>query len=122
MMKIATIKHNEHETRIGIYFANKTLYYKEDGKYMPIEPTEGYVTSSNYADVCRQTWPAVWDLRFEEIQNEEKSTRAKLKQSIYFDTSDWQEAKTLLEKREGMSEFVRTAIKHEIERRRSEGK
>ena len=52
---------------------------------------------------------------------------AKLKQSIYFDASDWQEAKTLLEKREGMSEFVRTAIKHEIERRkkdieRSEGK
>jgi hypothetical protein len=49
-----------------------------------------------------------------------KSMGAKFKQSIYFDTSDWQEAKTLLEKREGMSEFVRTAIRNEIDRRKKE--
>ena len=45
---------------------------------------------------------------------------AKTKQSMYFYAADWQEAKTLLEKREGMSEFVRTAIKNEIERRKKE--
>lgn len=47
-----------------------------------------------------------------------KPIEAKVKQSMYFDSSDWQEAKTLLEKRETMAEFVRTAIKNEIEKRR----
>lgn len=47
-----------------------------------------------------------------------KPIPAKIKQSMYFDANDWAEAKTLLEKREGMSEFVRTAIKNEIERRK----
>ena len=54
----------------------------------------------------------------------DKQIVAKTKQSMYFDTADWQEAKGLLEKREGMSEFVRTAIRYEIDRRKkeSEGK
>ena len=43
---------------------------------------------------------------------------AKTKQSLYFDAADWAEAHTLLEKRETMAEFVRAAVRGEIERRR----
>lgn len=44
----------------------------------------------------------------------------KIKKSLYFDANDLEEAKTLLEKRETESEFIRTAIKNEIERRKKE--
>jgi (2Fe-2S) ferredoxin len=40
------------------------------------------------------------------------------KEGMYFDPMDMAEAKTVLETREDMAEFVRTAIKHEIENRK----
>ena len=43
-----------------------------------------------------------------------------VKKTMYFDPNDLQEAKTVFEKRETESEFIRTAIKNEIEKRKKE--
>jgi hypothetical protein len=36
MLRIATIKHNEYQTRIGIYFKKDSLYIRESGNYTAI--------------------------------------------------------------------------------------
>ena len=45
-----------------------------------------------------------------------------VKKSMYFDLLDLTESPEVLEKRETESEFIRTAIRNEIERRRREAK
>jgi hypothetical protein len=49
-----------------------------------------------------------------------KPIETKIKQSLYFDAASWQEAHTLLAPHESMANFVREAMRREIERRKKE--
>ena len=70
MLKIATIKHNELKTRMGIYLKNNSLFFKENGQYLVIDESKNWTTSRNYIDVCNSIWGRIWDLKFMEIQND----------------------------------------------------
>ncbi len=113
MMKIATILHNENNTRLGIYFANNTLYTKENTGYVAIPETEGYTTSVNYADVCRSIWGQVWDLRFEEIRQDDKK-QPKQVFSIRLDNETVEQIKGIAT--EGnVGQWIRLLVERELE-------
>lgn len=64
MFKIASIKHNEKNTRVGIYLKDNSLYTKEDGI---LEGYEGWITVDNCFSICKQLWGgAAWELKLNE--------------------------------------------------------